>query len=148
MKTILQRVRSASVTVNEKVVGAIQSGLCVFVGIEPTDTLSDLEFMAKKLATLRIFSDTAGKMNLSVLDTDGAILLVSQFTLLADCMTGRRPSFTGAGSAEQASALFNQFVDLVRAQNIIVQTGLFGADMLVQIQNDGPATFILESPKK
>lgn len=148
MKTILQRVRSASVTVNEKVVGAIQSGLCVFVGIEPTDTPADLEFMAKKLATLRIFSDATGKMNLSVLDTDGAILLISQFTLLADCTTGRRPSFTGAGSAEQANALFNQFVDLVRAQNIIVQTGLFGADMLVHIQNDGPATFILESPKK
>lgn len=148
MKIIIQRVKSACVSVDDKIVGAIEHGLCLLVGIEPTDTQTDLEWMAQKVASLRIFSDDTGKMNLSVSDINGATLLVSQFTLLADCTAGRRPSFTGAGNPAIANALFNTFADLMRAQNIPVQTGIFGAEMLVKIENDGPATFILESPKK
>lgn len=148
MKALIQRVKNASVSVKEETVGKIETGLCVLAGIEPTDTLAELSWMANKLTTLRIFEDEAGKMNKNLTDINASALIISQFTLLADCMSGRRPSFTGAGNPETAKALFHQFTQLVSAQNIPVQTGVFGAEMVVTIVNDGPATFMLESPKK
>lgn len=146
MKVIIQRVLSAHVKVNGKTVGKCDKGFCVFVGIEADDTLVDLEWMAQKIVHLRVFSDEQGKMNRSILDISGSMLLVSQFTLLADCQTGRRPSFTKAGNPLQASKSFDLFVETIKKYTIPTQTGIFGAEMLVQIENDGPATFILESP--
>ena len=148
MKTIIQRVNHSSVVVSGDIVGKIGIGLCVLVGAEPDDTSKDVEWMANKLVNLRIFEDENGKMNKSLLDINGDALLVSQFTLLADCSTGRRPSFTGAGDPQKAEAIFDALVDKVSLLGVCVQTGVFGADMTVQIENNGPATFILESPKK
>ena len=148
MKTIIQRVNHSSVSVDGKVVGQINTGLCVLVGAEPEDTQKDVDWMANKLVNLRIFEDENGKMNQSLLDINGGILLVSQFTLLADCSAGRRPSFIGAGKPDKAKEVFDALVDKVSSLNVSVQTGIFGADMTVQIENNGPATFILESPKK
>lgn len=148
MKTIIQRVNHSSVSVDGKIVGQINTGLCVLVGAEPEDTQKDVEWTANKLINLRIFEDENGKMNKSLLDINGEVLLVSQFTLLADCSTGRRPSFTGAGNPEKAKEIFDALVDKISSLNVNVQTGVFGADMIVQIENNGPATFILESPKK
>ena len=148
MKTIIQRVNHSSVVVSGDIVGKIGTGLCVLVGAEPDDTSKDAEWMANKLVNLRIFEDENGKMNKSLLDINGDALLVSQFTLLADCSTGRRPSFTGAGDPQKAEAIFDALVDKVSLLGVCVQTGVFGADMTVQIENNGPATFILESPKK
>lgn len=148
MKTIIQRVNHSSVSVDRKIVGQINTGLCVLVGAEPDDTSKDVEWTANKLVNLRIFEDENGKMNKSLLDINGSILLVSQFTLLADCSAGRRPSFIGAGNPEKAKEIFDALVDQVSSLDVNVQTGVFGADMTVQIENNGPATFILESPKK
>ena len=145
MKIVLQRVLSANVSVESKVVGQCQKGLCLLVGVEETDTIEIIKKMADKISLLRIFEDENGKMNKSVLDINGSILAVSQFTLLADCSHGRRPSFTKAGDPQKASQLFDQFVLSLKEKNIPTETGIFGADMLVQIQNQGPATFILES---
>lgn len=146
MKVILQRVLSACVSVNNQPIGRCANGFCILAGISPADTAVDLAWMAKKIATLRVFADEQGKMNRSILDINGSILLISQFTLLADCQTGRRPSFTKAGDPHRAAELFDVFAHLLKQQNIPVETGIFGAEMLVQIENDGPATFILESP--
>lgn len=148
MRTVIQRVKSASVAVKSETVGKIADGLCVLAGIEPSDTMDDLKWMMQKIIHLRIFEDENGKMNKSLTDTGGAVLLVSQFTLLADCVKGRRPSFMQAGNPEIAANLFDTFVSLFKQQNIETQTGIFGADMMVHIDNDGPATFILQSPKK
>lgn len=147
MRVIIQRVKSASVTIETDTVGTIQEGLCVLVGIEQTDTPAELKWMMNKIVCLRIFEDENGKMNKSLLDINGSILLVSQFTLLGDCVKGRRPSFTKAGDPVKASQLFDDFVNLFKTQNIHVQTGVFGAHMLVDIANNGPVTFILESPR-
>jgi len=146
MKIVIQRVKKSSVSVSGKVVGQIGQGVCVLTGIAPTDTEKDLDWMAAKLVNLRIFEDTAGKMNLSLSDVGGGALIISQFTLLADCIKGRRPSFTGAGDPKIAESLYLKFLDKVAALGISVQHGIFGADMQVSIENDGPATFILESP--
>ncbi len=148
MKLVLQRVRKSSVTVDNQVVGAIDKGLCVLAGIAPTDTEADLDKMADKVVHLRIFEDEAGKMNKSLLDIGGSALIISQFTLLADCSTGRRPSFTGAGDPERANRLYDLFLTKVAAYGVPVEHGIFAADMLVSIENDGPATFILESPAR
>lgn len=148
MKLVIQRVNQSQVTVNGQVVGRIGKGLCVLAGIMPTDTEKDLDWMAKKLATLRIFEDNAGKMNLSLTDIQGSALIISQFTLMADCNTGRRPSFSGAGNPDIAEKLYSNFIKKVHELGIPVQQGIFGADMTVSIENDGPATFILESPQK
>ncbi len=144
MKTILQRVSFSSVKVDTKTVGQIDQGLCVLAGIAPTDTSDTVDWMANKIVGLRIFSDDNGKMNKSVLDIGGKILLISQFTLLADCNTGRRPSFTGAGNPETAKMLFDTLAKKITSLGVPVQTGIFGADMRVEIINEGPATFILE----
>ena len=145
MKIVLQRVLSASVSVQNKEVGACPMGFCLLVGVEATDTEQSILKMAEKISLLRVFEDENGKMNKSILDIGGSILAVSQFTLLADCSHGRRPSFTKAGDPKQASLLFDQFVTALKEKNIPTETGIFGADMLVEIQNNGPATFILES---
>lgn len=148
MRLVIQRVKKSSVTVNGQVVGEIGQGFCVLVGIAPDDTEQILDKMADKLTHLRVFEDSAGKMNLSLLNIQGSALIVSQFTLLADCSTGRRPSFTGAGDPVKAQELYDLFLTKVAAYGVPVAHGVFGADMLVSIENDGPATFILESAQK
>lgn len=148
MKAVIQRVLSASVSVNNEPVSAIGTGVCLFLGIEETDTEADALWLAHKVATLRIFEDDASKMNRSVTDIGGAVLVVSQFTLLADCDTGRRPSFTKAGNPDVANRLYLFFSKALKDLQIPVKNGIFGADMLVRIENNGPATFILQSPRK
>ena len=145
MKIVLQRVLSSKVLVDNSEVGSCQKGFCLLIGIEENDTRESIAKMAEKISVLRVFEDENGKMNKSISDINGSILAVSQFTLLADCSHGRRPSFTKAGNPEKANQLFNQFVQELKSKNISTQTGIFGADMLVEIQNSGPATFILES---
>ena len=147
MKLVIQRVKKSSVSVEGKIVGRIDQGLCVLTGIAPTDTEKDLDWMAQKLVGLRIFEDENGKMNLSLTDIGGSALIISQFTLLADCIKGRRPSFTGAGDPVYAEKLYQMFLKKVSELGTHVEHGIFGADMQVTIENDGPVTFILESPK-
>ncbi len=152
MRAVLQRVVHAAVTL--KATGEcreIGPGLMVLLGIAPGDTISDARWLAEKLVGLRVFEDEAGKMNRALTDlvseeTGGAMLIVSQFTLLGDARKGRRPSFTGAAPPEVAEPLYQQFVGEVRRLGIEVQTGEFGADMLVEVANDGPVTLVVESP--
>ena len=148
MKALLQRVTEASVNVGGKIVGRIGKGLVVFVGIAQEDTERDANYLADKVVNLRIFADDASKFNLSALETGGEILIVSQFTLLADARKGRRPSFAQAALPEQAEALFNLFVDLVRNSGLKVETGRFQQHMLVEIHNDGPVTIALDSKER
>jgi len=143
MKCLLQRVVQASVAVDQRVVGEIQRGLLVFVGVEPGDTDAVVLRMAKRLLSYRLFSDEAGKMNLNVRQAGGAILLVSQFTLAADTNSGNRPSFSTAAPPEQASRLCADLAQALAVENIRVETGQFGADMQVSLVNDGPVTFLL-----
>ena len=143
MKCLLQRVVQASVAVDQRVVGEIQRGLLVFVGVEPGDTDAVVLRMAKRLLSYRLFSDEAGKMNLNVQQAGGAILLVSQFTLAADTNSGNRPSFSTAAPPEQASRLCADLAQALAVENIRVETGQFGADMRVSLVNDGPVTFLL-----
>jgi D-tyrosyl-tRNA(Tyr) deacylase len=145
MKVILQRVKEARVTVEGEVVGAIESGLLLLVGMAAGDAEPVMRLMAGKIANLRIFEDDQGKMNLSVLDTGGSALAVSQFTLFADCRKGRRPSFTGAAPAEEARVSFEQFVTILRETGLPVETGKFQAMMDVSLINAGPVTIILDS---
>jgi len=148
LKALLQRVIEASVKVGGEVVGKIGQGLVVFAGIAQGDTEKDIDYLADKIVNLRIFSDEASKFNLSALEIRGEILIVSQFTLLADTRKGRRPSFTQAAAPEQAEALFNLFVDRVRGSGLRVETGRFQQHMLVEIHNDGPVTIALDSKEK
>ncbi|MEK9989005.1 MAG: D-aminoacyl-tRNA deacylase [Halieaceae bacterium] len=143
MKCLLQRVVQASVAVDQRVVGEIQHGLLVFVGVEPGDTDEVVLRMAKRLLSYRLFSDEAGKMNLNVQQAGGAILLISQFTLAADTNSGNRPSFSTAAPPEQASRLCADLAQALAVENIRVETGQFGADMQVSLVNDGPVTFML-----
>jgi D-aminoacyl-tRNA deacylase len=148
VRAVVQRVREASVTVDEKTVGAIGAGLMILIGVTHDDDESDARFLAQKIATLRIFEDAAGKFNLSALDVGAAALVVSQFTLYADARRGRRPDFIDAARPEVAEPLIARLVDLLREQGLRVETGVFQARMLVKIFNDGPVTIILDSPKK
>ncbi len=148
MKALLQRVTEASVSVAGEVVGRIGRGLVVFVGVANGDTEKDAQYLAQKAVNLRIFSDEAGKFNLSALDIGGELLLVSQFTLLADTRKGRRPSFIEAAPPAQAEELFEQFVEQVRATGLKVETGRFQQYMQVEIHNDGPVTILLDSRDK
>ncbi|MFC2072609.1 D-aminoacyl-tRNA deacylase [Chloroflexota bacterium] len=148
MKVLLQRVTSASVSVGGEVVGSIGRGLVVFVGVADGDTEKDVQYLAQKTVSLRIFSDEAGRFNLSALDIKGELLVVSQFTLLADARKGRRPSFTEAAPPAQAEALFEQFVEQARATGLNVETGRFQQYMQVEIHNDGPVTILLNSREK
>lgn len=148
MKAVVQRVLSASVEVEREVIGRINQGLLVLLGAAKGDGAEDVQYMGEKIPTLRIFSDSAGKMNRSLREVGGAILVVSQFTLLGDTDKGRRPGFDQAASSEDARALYQRVVDNLKAQGLEVQTGLFGASMVVSLQNDGPVTFILDSRKR
>jgi len=145
---LLQRVRRASVTVNDEVVGKIGQGLVLLLGVTKGDTEKDVDFLADKIVNLRIFSDEAGKFNRSLLDVGGEALIVSQFTLLADTRKGRRPSFIDAAPPEEAEKLFEFFVERVRAMGVGVATGRFQQKMLVEIHNDGPVTIFLDSRDK
>jgi D-tyrosyl-tRNA(Tyr) deacylase len=146
MRAVVQRVTQAKVEVDGVVVGEIGPGLLVLLGVAKTDTTAGAEFLAEKITGLRIFADEAGKMNRGLLDTGGALLAVSQFTLYGDCRKGRRPSFDHAAPAEQARWLYEHFVDASRRTGVRVETGVFQADMQVSLVNDGPVTLILESP--
>ena len=148
MRGVIQRVREASVTVDEKTVGAIGAGLMILIGVTHGDDESDARFLAQKIAALRIFEDAAGKFNLSALDVGAAALVVSQFTLYADARRGRRPDFIDAARPEVAEPLIARFVVILREQGLHVETGVFQARMLVKIFNDGPVTVILDSPHK
>lgn len=145
MRVVVQRTREASVTVAGEVVGHIEHGLLLLVGITHEDSEKDVEFVADKVANLRIFEDEAGKMNHSVLDTGGQILSVSQFTLYGDCRKGRRPNFMSAARPEQAEPLYEMFNSKLREKGLQVETGRFGAMMDVRLLNDGPVTLIVES---
>ncbi len=145
MRLVIQRVKTASVKVDGKTVGEIGSGLLVLAGVSQGDTAADAAHLAKKTANLRIFKDDDGKMNRSVLDTGGAILAVSQFTLCGDCTKGNRPSFVDAADPEKGLKLYEEYVEQLRAHGPCVETGTFQASMEVSLVNDGPVTLILES---
>ena len=144
MKIVMQRVSQASVTIDGKIAGAIQQGLLLLVGICPEDGPEDIEYAVRKISQMRIFSDDADKMNLSVQDVGGQILSISQFTLYADTKKGNRPTFTGAAKPDLATQLYDQFNQQL-AQIVPVQTGEFGADMKVSLVNDGPVTIVLDT---
>ena len=144
MRTLIQRVKSGKVAVHSRTVAEIGPGLVILLGIGQKDNEEQAKFLAEKIATLRVFEDNEGKFNLSILDTGGAAIVVSQFTLYADTHKGRRPSFTDAAEPELAEPLVEKFAELLRSQGIPTQTGVFGAHMLVQIENDGPVTIWLE----
>jgi len=143
MKALIQRVSSASVSVAGEVVGEIENGLLVFVGIEKGDTHAQGQRMAERLLSYRVFSDPDGKMNLSVADVDGGLLMISQFTLAADTNKGKRASFSSAAPPEEAKSLFDSLVEELGSQHPHIATGRFGADMQVSLINDGPVTFLL-----
>lgn len=147
MRAVVQRVDKAKVTVDGKIVGEISRGLMVLVGVVEGDTEKDVQYLADKVTGLRIFEDEAEKMNLSVKDIGGEILSVSQFTLYGDCRKGKRPSFDKAAKPETAIVLYEKFNKLCRQQNIKVETGVFGAHMLVELANNGPVTILLDSSK-
>ena len=147
MRVLLQRVRRASVTVAGETVGEIGHGILLFIGITAGDARADADWLAKKAAGLRIFEDDEGKMNRSLLDIGGDALVVSQFTLYADCRKGRRPGFDAAGDPAAAEALYEYFAAQLKVEGVgRVETGSFGADMLVSLENDGPATFLFSHP--
>ena len=148
MKAVLQRVTGASVSVAGEVVGRIGRGLVVFVGVANGDTEKDAQYLTQKMVNLRIFSDDEGKFNLSALEIKGELLIISQFTLLADTRKGRRPSFTEAAPPAQAEELFNYFVEQAGTSGLKVETGHFQQYMQVEIHNDGPVTILLDSREK
>jgi D-tyrosyl-tRNA(Tyr) deacylase len=144
MRAVVQRVCRGSVTVDGEVVGAIERGVVVLLGVTHADTEAQAEWLARKVAGLRIFEDDAGKLNAGLLDVDGEALVISQFTLYADASKGRRPGFSDAAPAEIAEPLYEHFVDALRGHQVPVQTGVFGAHSLVEIHNEGPVTILLE----
>ena len=148
MKAVIQRVTRASVEVDGMIVGRIGAGLLVLLGVAKGDDERDLSYLFEKLQTLRIFGDDQGKMNRSLVDVGGALLLVSQFTLLGDTSKGRRPGFDLAASPEAARALYEQAVERLRSAGLTVETGVFGAHMQVELLNDGPVTFIVDSRRQ
>lgn len=148
MKIVIQRVSCASVRVERVIVGQIQQGLMLLVGVEEGDDKSDAEWLAKKILDLRIFSDSEGKMNLSVKDVSGDVLCISQFTLIAEYKKGSRPSFIKAAKPEKVMALFEYFKELIKTSGLKAESGIFGADMKVELLNDGPVTIVMDSKTK
>ncbi len=144
MRVVLQRVSRASVTIEGRVAGAIDRGFCVLVGFTHSDTPAEVDWMAEKVAGLRLFADGEGKMNLGLAEAGGGVLVVSQFTLYGDTQKGRRPSFIDAARPEVAIPLYERFVTQLRGRSITVATGEFGADMQVEIHNDGPVTLVVD----
>lgn len=144
MRLVVQRVKKASVKVDEKIVGKIEEGFLVLIGIKKGDTKEQADYLVKRLCNLRIFTDENDKMNLSLKDVNGKLLIVSQFTLYGDCTQGNRPSFIEAERPEEAIPLYEYFCNQCQLNNIEVQKGIFGADMKVELLNDGPVTIILE----
>lgn len=145
MRAVVQRVKRASVTIDGTKTAEIGVGFLILLGVHETDTEADAEYLAKKCCGLRVFEDDNGKMNRSVQDVGGAFLVVSNFTLYGDCKKGNRPSFTSAARPETAVPLYEHFISCVRQSGIACQTGMFGADMQVELLNDGPVTLIVES---
>jgi D-tyrosyl-tRNA(Tyr) deacylase len=148
VRAVVQRVTEASVAINGEVVGAIETGLVVLLGVKPGDDERAIDFLSEKIANLRIFPDDDGKMNRSLLDVGGAALVVSQFTLYGDCRKGRRPSFIDAAPPDVAEPLYERFVARLRGCGLKVETGRFAADMKVGLVNDGPVTLIIDSPDR
>ncbi|MCI6011785.1 MAG: D-aminoacyl-tRNA deacylase [Firmicutes bacterium] len=147
MRAVVQRVTEGTVTVEDQVTGSIESGYVVLLGVEDTDTEKDADYLAEKIVGLRIFEDADGKMNLSLQDTGGQMLVISQFTLLADARKGRRPNFVKAAKPELAKKLYDYFVSKVKSMGVTVEEGIFQTHMLVRIYNDGPVTILLDSNK-
>ncbi len=147
MRAVVQRVKSSSVSIGGKEISSIRTGMNVLLGITQGDTIEDILYLKDKIINLRIFEDEQGKMNRSLKDIQGELLIVSQFTLYGDCRRGRRPSFINALSGEQAEVLYNDFIKACLDEGIKIGTGVFGADMNVKIENDGPVTILLDSKK-
>lgn len=148
MRAVVQRVTRASVAVDGKTVGQIECGLLIFLGVEVGDEKADLDYLVGKITGLRIFEDVDGKMNLSLLDIQGSLLVISQFTLLGDVKKGKRPSFVRAAKPELARRLYQEFIEACRGINVPVQTGIFQAEMAVELVNGGPVTILLDSRKQ
>ena len=147
MRACIQRVATASVTVDGRVIGEISRGFVVLLGVAHDDTQDDVRYLADKTVNLRVFEDDDGKMNRSIVESGGQMLVISQFTLLGDCRKGRRPSFVAAAEPGRANQLYEQFVEHVRGQDVHVETGQFQAMMQVQLVNDGPVTLLIDSRK-
>jgi len=147
MRAVVQRVTSSSVSVDGKIIGEIRLGFNVLIGISKDDTLEDLKYIKDKIINLRVFHDENDKMNLSLLDIKGEILVISQFTLYGDCRKGRRPNFMEAQGGDDAIKLYEEFLDLLKTSDLKVESGEFGADMKVLINNDGPVTILLDSKR-
>ena len=148
MRLVIQRVKEAQVAIDGELFSKITKGMVVFVAVAKNDTFEDIDFLADKIAHLRIFEDEAGKMNLSIVDVKGQFLIVSQFTLLGDCAKGRRPSFDDAADPKKAEEFYGYFIQRVRDHNLRVETGKFRAMMEVSLVNDGPVTFVLDSKER
>lgn len=144
MRLLIQRVKSASVTVENKIIGKINKGFLVLLGITHNDTKEEADYLVKKLCNLRVFEDKNDKMNLSIKDIEGELLIVSQFTLYADTSSGNRPSFINAAKPDKANELYEYFIEKCKENNIKTETGIFGANMQVELLNDGPVTILLE----
>ncbi len=144
MKLVIQRVKHAKVEVENEIVGKIGQGFLVLLGVGPEDTKETANYLVQKLIKLRVFEDENGKMNLALKDINGELLIVSQFTLYADCTSGNRPSFTNAAKPDKANELYEYFIEQCKKENVKVECGVFGADMKVELLNDGPVTIILE----
>lgn len=147
MRAVVQRIKEGKVVVDDTITGAINKGLLIYLGVAEGDTIEDVKYMADKLANLRIFEDENEKMNLSLLDVEGEMLVVSQFTLLGDCRKGRRPNFTEAAKPDIADNLYMEFISLLKQMEIKVETGVFQAHMMVHSINDGPVTLMIDSRK-
>lgn len=147
MRAVVQRVSSSMVKINDEIVGEIKKGFNVLIGISKDDTMDDLKYIKDKIMNLRVFEDENEKLNLSIKDVSGELLIISQFTLYGDCRKGRRPNFMDALGGEEAKKLYEDFLGMFKDEDIKVETGIFGADMKVSIENDGPVTLLLESKK-
>lgn len=147
MRAVVQRVARGRVSVDDEETGSIDNGFVVLLGVEPDDTVTDVDYISEKISGLRVFDDAQGKMNLALSDVDGEVLVVSQFTLLGDCRKGRRPSYTGAAGPELAEKLYGEVVEALRRHGHRVATGRFRAQMSVELLNEGPVTLLLDSRK-